>query len=113
MEERCQSVGAISEAERENLILEHIPLLKHIVGRVSVDLPSSVDRDDLYGVGMLGLITAADSWDPTRGLKFSTYAYTRVRGAMLDDLRKADFLPRGRREKHMERRRHPKSLQST
>ena len=99
MEEHCQSVGAISEAERENLILEHIPLLKHIVGRVSVDLPSSVDRDDLYGVGMLGLITAADSWDPTRGLKFSTYAYTRVRGAMLDDLRKADFLPRGRREK--------------
>jgi RNA polymerase sigma factor for flagellar operon FliA len=99
MEDRCQSVGSISEAERENLILEHIPLLRHIVGRVSVDLPSSVDRDDLYGIGMVGLISAADSWDPTRGLKFSTYAYTRVRGAMLDELRKSDFLPRGRREK--------------
>ena len=99
MDERCQSVSAISEAERENLILEHIPLLKHIVGRVSADMPLSVDRDDLYGVGMLGLIAAADSWDPTRGLKFSTFAYTRVKGAMLDDLRKADFLPRGRREK--------------
>ena len=90
---------ALSDAEREDLILEHIPLLKHIVGRVGVDLPSSVDRDDLYGFGMLGLIGAADSWDPTRGLKFSTYAYTRMRGAMLDELRKLDFLPRGRRDK--------------
>ena len=97
--ERCVSTHALSDAEREDLILAHIPLLKHIVGRVGVDLPSSVDRDDLYGFGMLGLIAAADSWDPTRGLKFSTYAYTRVRGAMLDELRKLDFLPRGRRDK--------------
>jgi len=97
--ERCVSARALSDAEREDLILKHIPLLKHIVGRVGVDLPSSVDRDDLYGFGMLGLIGAADSWDPARGLKFSTYAYTRVRGAMLDELRKLDFLPRGRRDK--------------
>ena len=97
--EHCVNTHALSDAEREELILEHIPLLKHIVGRVGVDLPSSVDRDDLYGFGMLGLIGAADSWDPTRGLKFSTYAYTRVRGAMLDELRKLDFLPRGRRDK--------------
>ena len=97
--ERCLSTHALSDAEREDLILAHIPLLKHIVGRVGVDLPSSVDRDDLYGFGMLGLIAAADSWDPSRGLKFSTYAYTRVRGAMLDELRKLDFLPRGRRDK--------------
>jgi len=99
MEERRQNVCALGGEERENMILEHIPLLKHIVGRVAVDLPTSVDRDDLYGIGMLGLISAADSWDPSRGLKFSTYAYPRVRGAMLDELRKLDFLPRGRREK--------------
>ena len=48
----------MSDAEREELILKHIPLLKHIVGRVAMDLPSSVDRDDLYGFGMLGLIAA-------------------------------------------------------
>jgi RNA polymerase sigma factor FliA len=48
---------------------------------------------------MLGLIQAADSWEPGRGLKFSTYAYTKIRGAILDELRRADFLPRGRREK--------------
>jgi len=99
------STRALSDSEREELLLQHIPLLKHIVGRVAVDLPSSVDRDDLYGFGMLGLIGAADSWDPTRGLKFSTFAYPRVRGAMLDELRKLDFLPRGRRDKvrHVER----------
>lgn len=90
---------AISQLDRDRLILDHIPLLKHIVGRLSVDLSRAVDRDDLYGFGMLGLITAADSWDPGRGLAFSTYAYTRIRGAILDELRRMDFLPRGRRER--------------
>ena len=85
--------------DRERLILDHVPLLKHIVGRMAIDLPSSIDRDDLQGFGMIGLIKAADSWEPGRGLKFSTYAYTKVRGAILDELRRADFLPRGRREK--------------
>lgn len=85
--------------DREKLILDHVPLLKHLVGRMSFDLPSSVDRDDLFGFGMLGLIQAADSWEPGRGLKFSTYAFPKIRGAILDELRRADFLPRGRREK--------------
>ena len=86
-------------AARDQRILDHIPLLKHIVGRLSVDLSRAVDRDDLYGFGMLGLIAAADSWDAARGLAFSTYAYARVRGAILDELRRMDFLPRGRRER--------------
>lgn len=85
--------------DRDKLILDHVPLLKHIVGRMALDLPNSVDRDDLQGFGMIGLIKAADSWEPGRGLKFSTYAYTKVRGAILDELRRQDFLPRGRREK--------------
>jgi len=85
--------------DRDKLILEHVPLLKHIVGRMALDLPGSVDRDDLQGFGMIGLIKAADSWEPGRGLKFSTYAFTKVRGAILDELRRQDFLPRGRREK--------------
>ncbi len=86
-------------SDRDALILEHIPLLKHIAGRMSFDLPGAIDRDDIYGYGMLGLIAAADSWDASRGLKFSTYAYTKIRGAILDELRRSDFLPRGRREK--------------
>lgn len=89
----------LEEAERNKIILDHVPLLKHIVGRMSFDIPGSIERDDLFGVGMLGLIGAADSWEPGRGLKFSTYAYTKIRGAILDELRRMDFLPRGRRER--------------
>ncbi len=89
----------IGEADRERLILEHISLVRHIAGRLTLDLPGSMDRDDLIGFGMIGLIGAADSWDSGRGLKFSTFAYPRIRGSILDELRRSDFLPRGRREK--------------
>ncbi len=85
--------------DRERLILDHVPLLKHVVGKLVLDLPPSVDRDDLEGFGMLGLVAAADSWEPERGLAFSTYAYTRIRGAVLDELRRQDFLPRSRRDR--------------
>ena len=88
----------LTEEARERLILDHLPLLQHIAGRMSVELPARVEREDLLGWGMLGLITAADGWEPQRGLKFSTYAYSRIRGAILDELRRQDFLPRGRRE---------------
>ncbi|MDF1839113.1 MAG: FliA/WhiG family RNA polymerase sigma factor [Planctomycetota bacterium] len=90
--------GAMS-SDRDQLILEHIPLLKHIAGRMNFDSNGSIDGDDLYGFGMLGLIAAADSWDVSRGLKFSTFAYPRIRGAILDELRRNDLLSRGRREK--------------
>jgi RNA polymerase sigma factor for flagellar operon FliA len=85
--------------DRDELILDHLPLLHHIVGRMCWDVPGRVDRDDLLGWGMLGLIGAADTWDPARGHKFSTFAFPRIRGAILDELRRLDFLPRGRREK--------------
>jgi RNA polymerase sigma factor for flagellar operon FliA len=88
-----------SDPERERLILAHVPLLQHLVGRMSFDIPGRVQREDLFGWGMRGLIEAADSWDPSRGLQFSTYAYPRIRGAILDELRRLDFLPRGRRER--------------
>ena len=96
---RYESFSPAPETERDQLILDHLPLLKHLVGRMSMDMPSGVDRDDLYGFGMLGLIAAADAWEPRRGLQFSTFAYTKIRGAILDELRRMDFLPRGRREK--------------
>ncbi len=85
--------------DRDTLVLGHVPLLRHIVGRMAFELPGGMDRDDLFGFGMLGLLAAADSWDPGRGFAFSTYAYPRIRGAILDELRRQDFLPRGRREK--------------
>jgi len=92
-------VGPTDPEDRDRIILEHIPLLHHIVGRMSYDIPGRVERDDLLGWGIIGLISAADSWDASRGLKFSTYAYPRIRGAILDELRRLDFLPRGRRER--------------
>ncbi|QDU70000.1 sigma-70 family RNA polymerase sigma factor [Engelhardtia mirabilis] len=94
-----QQASQLDPGAREALILEHLPLLHHIVGRLAVELPARIDRDDLLGYGMLGLIAAADGFDPGRGLQFSTYAFPRIRGAIIDELRKADFLPRGRRER--------------
>ena len=81
---------------RDQMVLDHVPLLRHLVGRMS--LPKGVDRDDALGWGMLGLLAAAEGFDASRGLAFSTYAYSRIRGAILDELRRADTLPRGRRE---------------
>jgi RNA polymerase sigma factor for flagellar operon FliA len=89
--------GAVQD--RDALILAHLPLLQHVVGRMSLDVPGRVQRDDLFGWGMRGLIEAADAFDPARGLAFSTFAFPRIRGAILDELRRLDFLPRGRRER--------------
>ena len=98
----AEADGVIVDAgaiDRDRLILDHLPLLHHIVGRMAFDVPGKIDREDMLGFGMIGLIMAADSWDADRGLKFSTYAFPRIRGAILDELRRMDFLPRGRREK--------------
>ena len=87
------------DLNRDQLILDHVPLLHHIVGRLGLHSLSHIEYDDLLGWGMLGLINAADAYEPKRGLQFSTYAYPRIRGAILDELRRMDFLPRGRRDK--------------
>lgn len=92
------SSGA-SDPQRDELIVAHIPLLQHIVGRMSYDVPGRIQRDDLFGWGMQGLIEAADSFDVARGLAFSTYAFPRIRGSILDELRRLDFLPRNRRDR--------------
>ena len=99
MSEAKAYVNSAKAVDRDDLILSHMPMLQHIVGRMSWDIPGRVERDDLLGWGMLGLIAAADSWEPERGNKFSTYAFPKIRGAILDELRRMDFLPRGRREK--------------
>ena len=88
-----------TNVDRNQLILDHRPLLRHIAGRMALSLPAHIDREDLVAYGMIGLLTAADTFEPGRGLKFSTYAFHKIRGAILDELRKQDFLPRGRREK--------------
>ncbi|MHC4892015.1 MAG: sigma-70 family RNA polymerase sigma factor [Planctomycetota bacterium] len=108
-----ESTPKLDSEQREALILEHVPLLQHIVGRLAVELPARVDRDDLLGYGMVGLVAAADGFDPDRGLQFSTYAYPRIRGAIIDELRKADFLPRGRRDRVRELDRVARDMEQT
>ena len=92
-------ISSMSPEARDQLIVDHMPLLHHIVGQLFVDIPGGSEREDLEGYAMLGLIGAADSFDPSRGLKFSTFAFPRIRGAVLDELRRMDFLPRGRRDR--------------
>ncbi len=81
------------------LIKKYTSLVRYHVQRLSVSLPKSVARDDLYSLGMMGLLDALEKFDSNRDLKFDTYASFRVRGAILDGLRKEDWLPRGTREK--------------
>ena len=82
-----------NQAQREDLILGHLSLVRHILGRLSAKLPSGVDLDNLEAAGTLGLVEAASRFDPERGIHFKTYAYTRIRGAIYDELRRNCPLP--------------------
>lgn len=81
------------------LIKRYMPLVSFHVQRISVSLPKSVNKDDLKSIGMIGLYDALEKFDYKRDLKFETYASFRIRGAILDGLRKEDWLPRSSREK--------------
>jgi RNA polymerase sigma factor for flagellar operon FliA len=85
---RCAAQG-----QRDELTLNHLWLVRHIVGRLSARLPPGVDRENLESAGMLGLVEAANKFDPLRGIQFKTFAYNRIRGAILDELRRNCPLP--------------------
>ena len=89
-------------ATREKLILEYMPLVKYVVGRLAVTLPPTVDADDLLGYGVMGLIMAIERFAPEKGFKFETFAVSRIRGAIIDELRSQDWLPRSVRQKAKE-----------
>lgn len=82
---------------REQFLVEHLPLVRYIAGRLAIGLPNSVEMDDLVHSGVVGLIEAMDHFDPSRGIKFETYATPRIRGAILDELRTLDWAPRSLR----------------
>ncbi|MFN8104738.1 MAG: RNA polymerase sigma factor WhiG [Acidimicrobiia bacterium] len=84
---------------RDKLIVHYSPLVKYVAGRVSVGLPSNVEQADLVQYGMFGLIDAIDKFDTERGIKFETYAISRIRGAIIDELRSYDWVPRSVRAK--------------
>lgn len=92
----------MSSAERERLITENVDLVRYEVDRVASGLPAQVDREDLISAGMIGLIKAVDRYDSGRGATFRTYASTLMRGAIIDELRKMDWAPRGLRGRYRE-----------
>jgi len=87
---------------REGLILHYAPLVKFVAGRIGVGLPRNVEQADLISYGMFGLIDAIDKFEPERGFKFETYAVNRIRGAVLDELRALDWVPRSVRARARE-----------
>ncbi|GAB2616218.1 RNA polymerase sigma factor WhiG [Streptomyces capparidis] len=84
---------------REQLILHYSPLVKYVAGRVSVGLPANVEQADFVSSGVFGLIDAIEKFEPERAIKFETYAISRIRGAMIDELRALDWIPRSVRQK--------------
>lgn len=91
-----------SANERENLITSHLSKVKYIADRMAAKLPPSVEWDDLYGAGVVGLIDAVERFDASRGIAFTTFAEMRVRGAILDNLRSLDWASRNTRKRSRE-----------
>jgi len=88
-----------TQEERDRLVEQFLPLVHYVVARLPVTMPGALDRDDLYSVGVMGLMHAATTYDAARGASFKTFAYTAIRGAILDEVRKLDPVPRQRRER--------------
>ena len=84
---------------RDSLIVHYSPLVKYVAGRVAVGLPQNVDQADLVSYGIFGLIDAIEKFDLGRGYKFETYAISRIKGAIIDELRSIDWVPRSVRSK--------------
>lgn len=96
------SSPAQTAAERERIVLEHMPTIGYIVSRLARRLPAHVDLDDLHGAGALGLLDAAEKYDTSKNCRFKTYAEFRIKGAILDHLREMDWVPRSIRSKGRE-----------
>ncbi|NIM99943.1 MAG: FliA/WhiG family RNA polymerase sigma factor [candidate division Zixibacteria bacterium] len=87
---------------RQRLLEQYLPLVKNVAGRMAMGFPKSVELSDLVNTGVIGLIEALSNFDPSRGVKFETYAVPRIRGAILDELRSLDWVPRSTRAKSRE-----------
>ncbi len=94
--------GSGEERLRERLILHYSPLVKYVAGRVGVGLPPNIEQADLVSYGIFGLIDAIEKFDIERAIKFETYAISRIKGAIIDELRSIDWIPRSVRYKARE-----------
>jgi len=84
---------------RDELVLAHLPLVRYILGRLPVTLPAGLGQEDMASVGVVALMRAVDDFDPERGVEFATFAVPRIRGAMFDELRAQDIVPRSVRRR--------------
>lgn len=94
------NVASTGASSSEDLIENHVDLVKRIACHLTGRLPATVDLNDLLQAGMIGLLEAGRNFDPSRGASFETYAGIRIRGAMLDEVRKLDWTPRSVHQKH-------------
>ena len=99
------------DLSREEIVHKYLHLVKYVAGRISVNLPPNVEINDLVNDGILGLIDAIEKYDDARGVKFETYAITRINGAILDALRSLDWVPRAVRQKARELERTHQALE--
>lgn len=90
------------DSARERLVVAYSPLVKFVAGRLGAGLPSHVEDADLISYGLMGLIGAIERFEPERGIKFETFAMTRIRGAIIDELRSLDWVPRSVRSRARE-----------
>jgi RNA polymerase sigma factor FliA len=89
-------------AIRDAFIRQYSPLVKYVAGKVAASMPNTVEFEDLVGFGVFGLLDAIEKFDPDKNVKFKTYAVTRIRGAIFDELRSIDWVPRSVRQKTKE-----------
>jgi len=90
------------QSARERLVVAYSPMVKFVAGRLGAGLPSHVEDADLISYGLMGLIGSIERFDPERGIKFETFAMTRIRGAIIDELRSLDWVPRSVRSRARE-----------
>ena len=98
---------------RDYFVKQYAPLVKYVAGKVAATMPNSVEFDDLVGYGIFGLFDAIDKYDPGKHVKFKTYAVTRIRGAIFDELRSVDWVPRSVRQKAREVEETVRRIEST
>jgi len=97
---------------RDFFVMQYAPLVKYVAGKVAIGMPHNVEFDDLVGFGVFGLFDAIEKYDPAKHVKFKTYAVTRIRGSIFDELRSIDWVPRSVRQKSREVEETIRSLES-
>jgi RNA polymerase sigma factor for flagellar operon FliA len=95
----CGQESRYEPGSEEELVRKNLPLVKAIVGRIAITLPPHVEAEDLYSAGMVGLLNAIRNFDPEAGSTFQSYARVRIRGAIFDELRRLDWVPRSVHDK--------------